>query len=78
MVKHRFQSIADQGGMLAYLESTRKLHNGLGYSDLQQRLKLHVSKKQICIDFGISYTTLTRSWLAELSKESKGGYESLS
>lgn len=70
-MKHKFQSIADQGGMLHYLETTRKQHNGLGYSDLQQRLKLHVSKKQICLDFGISYTTLTRSWLRELSKEAE-------
>lgn len=66
MVKHKFMSIEDSGGLEVYLNNSKSLHNGNGYEDFKLRSKLHTPKKQIAEDFNVSYNTIKYSWLPKL------------
>lgn len=56
-------------GIEKYLDGTTGLHNGLGYSDLTERVKLldtpDMTKARIARDFGIERQTLY-TWLEML------------
>lgn len=71
MVRHKFISIADMGGLTKYLDDDKGNHNGLGYDDLYERLRLHVPLKRIAYDFGISTNTLRYSWIPKLPAKDK-------
>ena len=52
-----------QEGLESYLNRTRSLHNGLGFADFSERLRLHVPKTKIAKDFNVSDNTLWKTWL---------------
>lgn len=60
------KSIADYGGLKAYLDSTKGKHNGLGYSAFWRRVdparKHRVPRSVVAEDFGVS-TRLIYDWL---------------
>lgn len=50
-------------GLEKYLNRTRALHNGLGYTDFVERLRLKVPKTKIAKDFNVSDNTIWKTWL---------------
>lgn len=60
------KTIAEQGGLKPYLDSTAERHNGLKYKDFAIRInplrKHPVPKTVIAEDFGVSSATIY-SWL---------------
>lgn len=56
-------------GFRNYLEDGRPLHNGLGYTDFVERLRLRVSKTIIAEDFHISKRTVYY-WIKVYQQES--------
>lgn len=63
---HRYRppSIADYGGIEAYLEDAviKKNHNNLGLKEFKLRIKLGVPQSKIRDDFGLKSTGTVRRW----------------
>lgn len=68
MVKHKFLSIEEKGGLKAHLDQTKRLHRGFGYKTFRILRLAKLNKTNMARAFNVTFDTL-KDWLAIDDKE---------